>query len=106
MAVRLTLFSGAVPEEGTAIKSTDKILTSKLSTGEVPPGPVQDKPNMELAVTFEMVWVPEAAFVPAQLAGPVAVQEVASAELQLRITAPPLEMEIGHSEKPAAVDLH
>jgi hypothetical protein len=42
VAVRETLFRGAVPELGEAERETERILTSTLSEA-LPPGPVQVK---------------------------------------------------------------
>lgn len=59
----------------------------------VPPEPVQLRVKVELAVKLPVLWEPEVALLPLQL--PEAVQEVALAELQVKVEALPEVNEVG-----------
>jgi len=98
VAVRETLFKGAVPELGEAERATPKMRTSTESGGALPPGPVQLIVKVVVEVRLpEKIPVLE---VPLLKAEPflVTLQEVALVEVQLIVAAVLLVMEIGPSE--------
>ncbi len=68
-AARTTLFKGAVPEEGLAVKETERVgdptFTVTLSEAE-PPGPVQVKVYVFELVRLPVDSEPEVAFEPDQ----------------------------------------
>jgi len=81
VAVRETLFKGAIPELGEAERETVRMRTSTVSEA-VPPGPLQDKVKVVLEVRLpEEIPILE---VPDEKGEPflVTLQEVALAEVQ------------------------
>ena len=63
----------------------------------VPPSPEQFKVYVLLKVKAPVLWLPLTALAPLQ--SPEAVQEVALLELQEIVANPPLEIEIGETER-------
>ena len=89
-ADQLRLISGVVPppqEVLGALRVNEEggwILTVTLSGALVPPGPVQVKVKVELVIILPVVSVSEGVLEPDH--PPDAVQEVASVEVQDRVT--------------------
>ena len=71
-----------------------RIVTVTVACVLVPPVPVHFKVYVVLAVRAPVLWLPPAAFAPANVP-PVAVQDVALVELQVSVEAPPLATLVG-----------
>lgn len=63
----------------------------------LPPAPVQVRPNVELAVSAPLVWLPLTALLPDQ--APLAVQAVAFVADHLRVVVPLLSTVLGLAER-------